>query len=50
MISSPLTISYGLENQQMSPHIAESGRCDVLASGVACGEATDLVDDHGGSY
>ena len=27
-----------------------SGRYDVLASGASCGEAADLVDNHGASY
>ena len=51
MISSPVTISYGLDSQQMSAHIADSLDGTMCSHvGASCGEAADLVDNHGASY
>ena len=51
MISSPVTISYGLDHQQMSSHVADFlGGAMSSQVGASCGEAANLVDNHGGSY
>ena len=51
MISSPVTISYGLDHQQTSSHVADFlGGAMCSQVGASCGEAANLVDNHGGSY
>ena len=51
MISSPVTMSYGLDSQQMIAHIGDSlGGARCSQAGASCGEAANLVDNHGGSY
>ena len=50
MISSPVTISYEEDSQRLSAQVSEFvGGVLCLRVGALCGEAADLVDDHGGS-
>lgn len=48
MISSPETMSYEGQSQQTGAQAADPLRfLAILASRVLCGEATNLVDNHG---
>ena len=49
MISSPVTMSYEEDSQRLSAQVSESvGGVLCLRAGALCGEAANLVDDHGG--
>ena len=51
MISSPVTMSCDAGNQSLGAQVANSlGSLPCWQAGLHCGEATNLVDNHGESF